>query len=144
MVFFPSLEGHYHQEFNFSDNNETTGCCAGICGYFRSKPKEFYLNEDYIFEQRKKMDYNERIESNIRLCELIKYKLNPNDPTQANRMFERLKLKIHDDLMEHDPISSEKLAKVINAIYSLKQEVEFANKDTAHKKKKKRKKNPSL
>lgn len=125
MVFNPTLdvhpEGHYHQEFHFADNTDSSGWCC--CWKSRSKPREYNVNEQGEFVGVKRLDYRTRVVANARLCSLIKVKLS-DDPAQCDKLFERLKLKINDDLSPNQSITSERLSVIINAIYELKQELD--------------------
>lgn len=45
------------------------------------------------------------------------------DPISNDEAFERVKKRINDDLSNGDPLTSEKLAKIINAIHEIKNEL---------------------
>ena len=117
----PTLAAHYHQEFHFADNTESTGCCC----FWKSKgkaPSQFYIDEAGVLHSRKKTKYRERIVANQRLGELIKKKFD-HDPIENDKAFEMLKDKINDSMENGEPITSEKLGRIVSAIYELKREI---------------------
>lgn len=116
----PTLEPHYHQEFRFADNTDSSGWCC--CWKSKTKePKEYFVDPNGVLHGRNRNKYRDRILANQRLCELIKAKFE-DDPIENDKAFERLKLKINDPMSNGDPITSEKLAKIVIAIHELKQE----------------------
>lgn len=117
MSFQPTLEPHYHQEFHFSPDQESVGCCC----FWQSKPKkkEFIVDPNNHLKPVHKANYAERIEANQKLAVLVRKKFD-GDPIDNDRDFEILKLKINDSFDQADPITSEKLAKIVNAIYEIR------------------------
>ena len=109
----------YHQHFAFAENTDSVGCCC----FFRSKPKEFVVQPDYTLRPTSKARYKERIQANQRLADLIKGKFE-SDPIDNNEAFERLKKKVNCPFSNGDPLTSEKLAKIVLAIEELKKELQ--------------------
>ena len=113
-----SFNVQYSQHFAFAENSESVGCCC----FFRSKPKEFVVQPDYRLRPVSKAKYRERIIANQRLCEILKGKFD-SDPIDNDEAFEKLKKKTGFNFLNGDPLTSEKLAKIIISIDELKQEI---------------------
>jgi len=117
------LHPEIHNEFHFAEGTEVQSSCCFAC--WRSKPKaarEYTVDkQDRLKPQYKECNHQKRIIANQRFGRLIKSKFN-DDPIENNEAFERLKMKINDNLDE-EPITSEKLERIVNAIYHLKREL---------------------
>ena len=115
------LHPEFHNEFHLAPDTESEGnCCC-----WKSKPakkKEFVVKEDGTLVAVRKAQYKDRIEANQRLSELLKMKFD-NDPIDNNKAFELLKKRINDPMQNGDPITSEKLAKIILAIHQIREEI---------------------
>ncbi len=118
------LHPEIHNEFHFAEGTEVTSSCCFAC--WRSKPKnpiEYTVNKnDELKPQFKECDHRKRIVANQRLGRIVKNKFG-DDPVSNNDAFERLKMKINDDMSNGDPITSEKLERIVGAIYELKREL---------------------
>jgi hypothetical protein len=116
----PSID--LHQEFTFAENTDTCGCC----GFFKSRAvrphDEVYVNSQGEVEKfdRKKSTFESRIRCNRHLAEIVKRRFN-EDPIENDKAFEVLKKKINFDFQD-DPITSEQLRAVVEAIYAVKKE----------------------
>lgn len=117
MSFQASLEPHYHQEFHFAPDQESSGCCC----FWKSSPKkkEFIVDANYNLKAVHKTNYSDRIEANQKLAKLVSKKFDA-DPLENNKDFECLKIKINESFDGDDPITSERLAKIVNAIYDIR------------------------
>ena len=118
MSITPTLDLHNEQHFKFAENTDSSGFCC--CWKSQSKPIEYYINKDYELEGRKKkLRYQQRIESNQRLGEIIKGKIQCNN-IEDNDLFEKLSHRV--SLSNGDALTDEKLSIVINELYTLIQE----------------------
>ena len=119
MNFTPTVQ--FHESFQFAENTDTKKCCC----WFQSRavPHEYVVDDRFVLHGRTQpVPYRERILANKRLGELIRAKFD-QDPIENDEAFERVKKKINDNLSNGDPLTSEKLAKVINAIHQIKEEM---------------------
>jgi len=116
----PTLEIHPHQEFHFAENTDSKGCCCFWKS--KSKPKEYIINEEGVFVPKNRATVRERILANQRLATILMRKFD-SDPIENDKAFELLKERINDPMTNGDPITNEKLVKIVNAIYELKKEV---------------------
>ena len=119
----PTLEIHpeLHQEFHFSDNTKASGCCC----FWKSKPvkvSEYTINAQNELVGAKELKFRERVEAQRKLAEIVKMKFQ-DDPIENDKAFERLKMKIDFDLDGEDPITDERLARIVEAIHELRKEI---------------------
>lgn len=117
-------QAHFHETFQFADNTDSKGCCC----WWRSNtvPREYTVTDQYKLQgHNQSRPYRERILANQRLGWLIKSQFD-NDPIANDEAFEKVKKRINDNLSNGDPITSEKLARIINAIHSIKEEMKDA------------------
>lgn len=110
-----NVEFHPSQEFHLAENSVSCGCC----GFWKSKPKEYAVTKEHVLIPVSKLSYRNRLESNERLCQIIKGKINC-DPLEADILFERLKEKC--SLQNGDPLTESKLVKIVSCLYELKNE----------------------
>lgn len=114
MTISPTLDLHPENHFEFAENTDSQGCCC----FWKSisKPKEYFVNEKNELTP-KKCNYRERIIANQRLSEIIKgeFKL---DPISANDAFELIQMRVN--MSNGDPLTSDKLIKIINEIHAIK------------------------
>jgi len=119
----PTLEIHpqYNQEFNFSSDTEAAGCCC----FWKAKPKarEIYaVNGQNQLVSKDKLKFRERVEALEKLSEILKMKFD-DDPIENDKAFERLKMKVRFDTESGEPITDQRLAEIVEAIYELKKEI---------------------
>jgi len=118
MTLQPTLELHPH--LSVEDADVQTRCC--FC-FNKRKVKEYTVDErNRIVPCYHKLDHRARIIANARLAELLRSKFE-SDPIASDIAFERLKMRINDEMHNGDPITSEKLVQIINAIHEIKEEV---------------------
>ena len=127
MTLQPTIDLHpeLHNEFHFAENTEMESRCCGC--FWRAKPKEpkeFTIDhQGRLKAHEKRCDHRARIIANQRLAKLIRAKFE-NDPIENNAAFERLKAMINDPIDNNgDPITTERLEKIVGAIYRLKCEI---------------------
>jgi len=121
MTFQPTLDLHPENEFHFANNTDSRGCC---CFWeSKSKPKEYYVNENGTLEPFKSSTeaVNARIRANKRLAKLVSSKFD-NDPIDNNEAFERLRRRVNHDFDNGEKITEEKLIAIVNAMYQIKRE----------------------
>ncbi len=120
MQISPTLDLHTHNEFHFAENTDSKGCCC----FWSSKthPKEFQVNDKMELAPCKKPTYEQRSKSNRRLAEIIMEKFDKL-PIDNEKAFVLLKDKINEPMGAGDPITSEKLEKIIKAIHELRCEI---------------------
>ena len=119
----PTLDLHNEQHFKFAENTNSSGFCC--CWKSQSNPREYRINDRNEFEGRRKCNYRERIQANQTLLEIIHGALSV-DIIEADEAFEALKRRVN--LSNGDPITDEKLAKVINEMHALKIEYSLRKK----------------
>lgn len=109
----------YHQEFHFADNTDSKGLCC--CWSSKSKPREYLVDNKLRLTRAVSASRRERILANQRLAKIVKNKFE-NDPIKNDIAFDILKAKINDTLDHDEPITSERLARIVNAIYEVREE----------------------
>ncbi len=120
MNIHPTLDLHNHNEFHFAAGTDSKGCCC----YWSSKtpkPKEYKVNDKMEIAPCNNPTYDKRSKSNKRLEVLIKDKLDKL-PMQNDIAFGLFKDKINEPMGQGDPITSEKLDKIIQALFELRME----------------------
>jgi len=118
----PTLAPTLHQEFNFAEDTESSGCCC----FWKSRPAHrevFLVSEDHTLTPNANPSHRQRIIANQRLAEIVLDKFE-DDPIENDRAFEMLKLRINDNLDNGDPITTKRLMAIISAIYEIKRELE--------------------
>ena len=115
-----NLEIHPHQEFHFAENTDSAGCCGFFCS--KSRPKEYIIDDMDRLRGVNKATCLQRIIANQRLAKIVESKFE-NDPIENHAAFERVKAKINDPMNNGSPITDYKLMKVIEAIYSVREEL---------------------
>lgn len=120
----PTLEIHPHQEFHFSENTDSKGCCC----FWKSKsiiPKEYFVRKSGDLEpfRFKFRDHEARIIANQRLAQLVKKKF-VSDPINENLAFDMLAQRVNHDFKNGDKITEKKLIAIINAIYEIRKELQ--------------------
>ena len=115
----PTLEIHpeLHQEFQFAENQVSTGCCC----WWNSRPVYKIGENNQLTPITKSISFKERIIAEKKLAEIIKLKFE-DDAVDNDAAFERLKLKINYGLDKGKPITEKRLLKIIDAIHELKHE----------------------
>lgn len=128
MSFTATIHPEIHNEFHFAEGTEVQSSCCFACWHSKPKsPVEFTVNKnDELKPQFKECDHRKRIIANQRLGRIVKGKFS-DDPIANNDAFERLKMKLNDSMDKADPITSEKLERIVNAIYELKRELSDSN-----------------
>ena len=114
----PTLD--IHTEFALAENTDSHGCFC--CWRSNARPREYMVNENHELVGKRRVKYRERIIANQRLSEMIKIKFK-DDPIEQDKAFELLKARINDNLENGDPLTSEKLVRIINAISELKKDI---------------------
>lgn len=128
MNFTPTVQ--FHESFQFAENTDTKKCCCWFQS--RAAPREFVVDDRFVLHGRTQpVPYRERILANKRLGNLIRSRFD-QDPIENDEAFEMVKKKINDNLQNGDPLTSEKIAKIINAIHEVKKEL---NSGKSHKQK---------
>lgn len=121
MSFQPTLNISPHQEFHFAENTDSKGCCC----YWKSKAAkphtEYMVDKKGIFHPKVKVSVKDRIVANQRLANLLVRKFE-KDAIDNEKAFQMLKEKINDT-MEDDPITDERLVKIVSEIHHLKERV---------------------
>ena len=115
----PTLELHPHQEFHFADNTDSQGCCCFWKS--KSKPKEYVVDERNVLHPRSHASVRERIISNQRLANILVRKFE-DDAVDNEEAFQELKRRINDPMNNGQPITDEKLVRIVNELYALKKE----------------------
>lgn len=117
----PTLEIHPHQEFHFAPETDSSGCCC----FWRSKSskkQEYIVDKDNRLKPTTHANMHQRIQANQRLGQMIQKKFE-EDPIENNRAFEMLKMRVNESFNENDPITDERLARIINEIHKMKSEL---------------------
>jgi len=115
----PTLEIHPHQEFHFAENTDSQGCCC--CWKSKVKPKEYFVDDKDIFHSRKNISVRERILSNQRLANVLTRKFD-HEAVDNEEAFQELKKRINDPMSNGQPITDEKLVRIVNELYAMKKE----------------------
>lgn len=120
----PTLEIHPHQEFHFAPDTDSSGCCC----FWRSKskPKEYIVDQRDRLKPTSHATIHQRVQANQRLGQMIQEKFN-DDPIENNRAFEMLKMRVNESFDDNDPITDDRLTKIINEIYKMKSELKETN-----------------
>ena len=114
----PTLEIHpeLHQEFQFAENQQSSGCCC----WWNSKPV-YKVGKDNKLTPSKSLSFKERVKAEKKLAEIIKLKFE-DDAIDNDKAFKRLIQKINYGLDKGKPITEKRLLKIIDAIHELKHE----------------------
>jgi hypothetical protein len=117
----PTLDLHNQNEFHFADGTDSCGCCC--CWRSRPAKVEYKINESQHFvETKSKRESNRKlVEDKLRAMILEKFDEMPED---NEVLFERLKMKIGEDLTGSKPMTEERILKIINAMAELRSELE--------------------
>ena len=117
------LGPHYHQEFALAPNTNSLGIC---CCWKSRTPREFLINDRLELEGVQTANQRQRVLANQRLAILVrkKFDLNSiNNVEETNEAFETLKSRINDNFTSGDRITAERLAIIVNTIYSVKADI---------------------
>jgi hypothetical protein len=111
------LHPQLHQVFNFAENTESMGCCC----FWRSRPVNYIVNKKNILVPSPKNETCfDRMMSEIKLQDMIK---NQFDKKDRNEGLQLVKNRIRDPLCLGEPITEQRLNKIVQAIYAIKLEI---------------------
>jgi len=134
-VIEPQLHLHSHFEFDNSFNNMR--CCWWCCWCPRPKqkvPKEYHVNKDYHLERWSNSKGGDiaRVIANRRLADILQKKFK-DEPVKNEVAFALLKMKLEDNFANGNPITNEKLGKIIRAIAAVRLDISMDVKQTIAK-----------
>jgi hypothetical protein len=111
------LHPQLHQVFNFAEITESMGCCC----FWRSRPVNYTVNKKNILVPSPKNETCfDRMMSEIKLQDMIK---NQFDKKDRNEGLQLVKNRIRDPLCLGEPITEQRLNKIVQAIYAIKLEI---------------------